>query len=132
MLQTDEHPLKTLWRPVSGWLAMFGVGYAVLSPLASWIAALYGLPALPELSLDVLIFVATSLLGLGTMRTAEKMTVTRTPGALNLIVQDRLQKGRMETFTRTQALMKTAESKHAAESASDTASEPTPKASGID
>lgn len=63
------------WRPFIGWVC--GVGLAVqflVNPLATWIATLAGHPiAFPVLDLGTLLTLLLGMLGLGTMRTFEKV-----------------------------------------------------------
>ena len=63
------------WRPFVGWVC--GTGLAVqflVAPLASWAAALYGHAiAFPSLDMGTLMTLLGGLLGLGCMRTAEKL-----------------------------------------------------------
>ena len=63
------------WRPFVGWVC--GTGLAVqflVAPLASWAAALYGHAiAFPSLDMGTLMTLLGGLLGLGGMRTAEKL-----------------------------------------------------------
>lgn len=52
------------WRPCCGWICVVGLGYsAVLAPVAH----------LPTADSSVLISILTGMLGLGTLRTAEKV-----------------------------------------------------------
>ena len=63
------------WRPFVGWVC--GTGLAVqflVAPLASWAAALYGHAiAFPSLDMGTLMTLLGGLLGLGGLRTAEKL-----------------------------------------------------------
>lgn len=64
------------WRPFIGWVC--GVGFAyhyVLQPFMVFIAAYAGLelPALPEFDMTALQTVLMGMLGLGALRTAEKV-----------------------------------------------------------
>jgi hypothetical protein len=62
------------WRPGFGWAGVAGFVYAVIfHPLLSWAASIRGWPAPPELNLDLLWVLITGLLGLGSLRTVEKM-----------------------------------------------------------
>jgi len=62
------------WRPFVGWVC--GTGLAVqflVAPVATWAAALLGhAVAFPSLDMGTLLTLLGGLLGLGTMRTAEK------------------------------------------------------------
>ncbi|MBB4212544.1 hypothetical protein CCR85_13200 [Rhodothalassium salexigens] len=64
------------WRPFIGWVCGMGFLWAFLGhPLFEWIVALRGLdiPA-PAIATDHLMELVLALLGLGTLRTAEKMS----------------------------------------------------------
>ena len=52
------------WRPAAGWLGVFGLAYNAI------IAPLFGLPMSPDNTLELLLY---GLLGLGGLRTVEKM-----------------------------------------------------------
>jgi hypothetical protein len=62
------------WRPAFGWCGAAGFLYATIGqPVMAWVGAVKGWPAPPELNMDLLWVVVTGLLGLGGLRTAEKM-----------------------------------------------------------
>lgn len=62
------------WRPAFGWACCAGFVYAtVVQPLLAWLAAARGWPAPPELNIDLLWTVTTGLLGIGGLRTFEKL-----------------------------------------------------------
>lgn len=63
------------WRPFIGWICGFGLAFAFLiSPLFTWLAALFGHPIkFPELDLGTLMTLLLGMLGLGGMRTFEKV-----------------------------------------------------------
>lgn len=64
------------WRPTVGYLCCAGLGYTfLLQPLLPWFAALLGLavPALPALDTNVLMTLLLGMLGIGGLRTAEKI-----------------------------------------------------------
>lgn len=74
--------LKSGWRPMVGWVCVFGLSYTfVLKPLLPWILQVGALifdrvstvPPLPEIPMGDLIVLLGGLLGLGTMRTVEKL-----------------------------------------------------------
>ena len=70
------HPsvLVAGWRPGFGWAGVAGFTYAtILQPLLSWLAAVKGWPAPPELNLDLLWVVITGMLGIGGLRSIEKV-----------------------------------------------------------
>lgn len=62
------------WRPFFGWAGGVGFIYAtVLQPLLSWGAAVKGWPAPPTLNLDLMWVVITGMLGIGGLRSIEKV-----------------------------------------------------------
>ena len=62
------------WRPAFGWCGAFGFLYATIGqPLIAWVAQIKGYPQPPTLNIDLLWVVVTGLLGLGTMRSVEKV-----------------------------------------------------------
>lgn len=64
------------WRPAVGWICAFGLAYAViLKPFIEFIAGLFGYAgAFPLIAGDILNTTLWGMLGLGAMRTAEKIT----------------------------------------------------------
>lgn len=61
------------WRPFFGWAGGFGFLYATIGqPLLTWVGAIKGWPAPPELNLDLLWVVVCGMLGIGGLRTFEK------------------------------------------------------------
>lgn len=64
------------WRPAVGWICALAMGYQyVLRDLLAWALAVWA-PAItppPALALDAMMTVLMGLLGLGAMRTVEKM-----------------------------------------------------------
>lgn len=63
------------WRPFIGWVCAFSYGYAfLLGPIATQVATAngYSLP-LPPIDMDNMLFVLGGLLGLGGLRTFEKV-----------------------------------------------------------
>jgi len=63
------------WRPAIGWIcgAGFGVQF-VIGPLAEWGSALYGHPVkFPQMDTGTMMPLLLGMLGLGGMRTAEKI-----------------------------------------------------------
>lgn len=68
------------WRPFVGWVC--GAGFAmqfVVGPLLTWGSTLYGKPVtLPPLDIETLLTLLAGMLGLGGLRTFEKVkTVAR-------------------------------------------------------
>jgi hypothetical protein len=65
---------KSGWRPAVGWTCVCGLIYTYIgNPLLSWYSASHGLAAPPQLDLGTLITLLGGLLGLGTLRTQEKL-----------------------------------------------------------
>lgn len=63
------------WRPGIGWVCGSALAFQfVLGPLMTWVAALAGHPiVVPKLDMGDLITLLLGMLGLGSMRTAEKI-----------------------------------------------------------
>lgn len=62
------------WRPGFGWAGVAGFTYAtILQPLLAWFGSIHGWPAPPALNLDLLWVVVTGLLGIGGLRSVEKL-----------------------------------------------------------
>lgn len=64
------------WRPAVGWVCVLGLGYSYLIyPFLLWYSAAYGqdLHNLPKLETDGLYQLVLAMLGLGTLRTFEKV-----------------------------------------------------------
>lgn len=62
------------WRPFIGWVC--GVAFLctfLVAPFFTWISAMFGGPAFPSLDSSTLMNLTLGLLGLGTMRTVEKV-----------------------------------------------------------
>ncbi len=64
------------WRPATGWACVFGLIYQFLvQPLLPWIVALFGVtvPPLPPIDNETLMVLLTGMLGLGGLRTFERI-----------------------------------------------------------
>jgi len=62
------------WRPGFGWAGVAGFVYAViLQPMLAWLGQIKGWPVPPELNLDLLWVVVTGLIGIGGLRSVEKL-----------------------------------------------------------
>lgn len=64
------------WRPGSGWVCLFGLAYTfVLRPLLPWVLQVCGVtaPALPPIDAAELFVLLGGMLGLGGLRTKEKL-----------------------------------------------------------
>lgn len=72
----DPSLFKSGWRPAVGWMCLAGFGYmALVRPLLPWVLTVTGvqappLPAIDTAEIGALLF---GLLGLGGMRTAERL-----------------------------------------------------------
>ncbi len=75
-------PFVTRWRPSVGWVCVAGLFYTfILKPLLPWVFQVGALavgqksvvPLLPEVPMGDLIVLLTGMLGLGTMRSVEKI-----------------------------------------------------------
>jgi hypothetical protein len=72
--QSDNF-FKSGWRPSVGWICSVAFGlHFVIFPILNWFIMLCGqLPILVPFQMDTLLTVLLGLLGLGTMRTIEKL-----------------------------------------------------------
>lgn len=64
------------WRPATGWACVFGLVYQfLLQPILPWLAAVLGhqVPPLPPIDNETLMVLLTGMLGLGGMRTFERI-----------------------------------------------------------
>lgn len=64
------------WRPATGWACVCGLVYQFLvQPLLPWLLAVLGVsvPPLPPIDNETLMVLLTGMLGLGTMRTFERI-----------------------------------------------------------
>ena len=71
----SENLFKSGWRPAIGWTCTFGLVYNfVLYPFLLWLVAVTGASITPPpLVSDILMELVFALLGLGTLRTFEKI-----------------------------------------------------------
>lgn len=64
------------WRPAVGWTCVFGLAYQfLLQPLLPWIVTVAGghVPPLPAIDNETLMLLLTGMLGLGGLRTFERV-----------------------------------------------------------
>ena len=63
------------WRPSIGWVCAAGLAWAfVLAPIASWTLVVFGIRAeLPAIHTDYLLELVLAMLGIGGLRTFEKL-----------------------------------------------------------
>jgi len=63
------------WRPFVGWVCGGGLVYAFVGqPLLSWASGVYGFAIPPTLDVSTLLTVLGGMLGLGGLRTVEKLS----------------------------------------------------------
>ena len=69
------------WRPAIGWVGAFALCYQfILRPLLVWASTIRSIPVPPELDMKDLIAIVTGMLGLGGMRTIERVQGVITTG----------------------------------------------------
>lgn len=64
------------WRPATGWCCVAGLAYQfILQPVLPWVVALLGaeVPPLPTIDNETLLVLLTGMLGLGGLRTFERV-----------------------------------------------------------
>lgn len=62
------------WRPAVGWVCVIGLLYTYLGqPLLAWGSGIWSVPAPPSLDLGDLLILLGGMLGLGGMRTMERL-----------------------------------------------------------
>ena len=64
------------WRPATGWACVFGLVYQfLLQPLLPWLVSVCGgsVPPLPPIDNETLMVLLTGMLGLGGLRTFERI-----------------------------------------------------------
>jgi hypothetical protein len=62
------------WRPAVGWICVFALGYNfIVQPLLAWVSVMLEFPAPPLASEDLLLTLLGILLGIGGLRTVEKI-----------------------------------------------------------
>ena len=64
------------WRPACGWVCAAGLAYTfLLRPVLPWLASRAGadVQAMPEIDTDTLMVLLTGMLGLGGLRTVERI-----------------------------------------------------------
>jgi hypothetical protein len=64
------------WRPATGWACVFGLVYQFLiQPLLPWLVVVFGgsVPPLPPIDNETLMVLLTGMLGLGGLRTFERI-----------------------------------------------------------
>lgn len=64
------------WRPATGWVCVFGLVYQFLiQPVLPWMVTVFGgsVPPLPPIDNETLMVLLTGMLGLGGLRTFERV-----------------------------------------------------------
>lgn len=62
------------WRPCSGWICNFGLLYTfILQPLLQWLSTIVQIPVPPAIDTNTLTILLGALLGVGTLRTVDKV-----------------------------------------------------------
>lgn len=70
----SPHLLVAGWRPFVGWCCGAGFLWATIGqPVFGWLAAAKGWPAPPQIDTEVLLYVLGGMLGLGGLRSVEKI-----------------------------------------------------------
>lgn len=65
---------KSGWRPGAGWVCVIGLGYQFLAqPLLTWMSSVRGWPIPPVLQIGDLMTLLFGMLGLGALRSKEKL-----------------------------------------------------------
>lgn len=75
-MEAATDPFRGGWRPATGWACVFGLVYQfLLQPILPWIVAVmgYNVPPLPPIDNETLLVLLTGMLGLGGMRTFERI-----------------------------------------------------------
>ena len=62
------------WRPASGWICNVGLAYTfMLQPILSWASTIVHIPVPPAIDTNTLMVLLGSLLGIGGLRTIDKI-----------------------------------------------------------
>jgi hypothetical protein len=70
----SNDPFQRRWRPAVGWVCCAGLAYQFVgAPVLGWTSGIWGWPEPPHLQMGDLITILLGLLGLGGLRTAEKL-----------------------------------------------------------
>ena len=68
------------WRPFVGWVCGIGLALTALSPLLNYFLLIIGAPALPHIDNEALNTILMGMLGLGSLRTVEKVNWNKASG----------------------------------------------------
>lgn len=67
-------PWVSGWRPGAGWCCVAGLAYTfLLQPLLSWASSISEFPVPPSIDTEYLIYLLGAMLGIGGLRTVEKV-----------------------------------------------------------
>jgi hypothetical protein len=70
----SPHLFVAGWRPAVGWCCALGFMWAAIGqPIFAWIGAAKGWPQPPAIDNETLMYVLGGMLGLGTLRSVEKV-----------------------------------------------------------
>lgn len=70
----SDGAFKSGWRPAAGWVCVLGLLYNFIAqPLLTWLSRVYGFDAPPQLDIQELMALLFGMLGLGGLRTHEKI-----------------------------------------------------------
>lgn len=70
----SSNAFTSSWRPAVGWVGVLGLFYSfLLQPILSWVSSIKHIPTPPPLDMTVLFTLLSGILGLGGMRTVEKV-----------------------------------------------------------
>jgi hypothetical protein len=62
------------WRPAVGWVGVAALVAAYIgAPVLTWVSSIYGWPAPPKMDLSDILYLLFGMMGIGTMRTFEKI-----------------------------------------------------------
>lgn len=78
----SDHWFKSYWRPALGWVCVSAFAWHfVIGPIVMYLFSLVGHPVpLPKFEMDALMTILIGMLGLGGMRTAERIAGKIPPG----------------------------------------------------
>lgn len=70
----NPSPWVSGWRPGAGWCCVAGLAYTfLLQPLLSWGSSIWGFQTPPSIDTEYLIYLLGAMLGIGGLRTVEKV-----------------------------------------------------------
>lgn len=75
-IEADKDAFRGGWRPAAGWACSLGLVYDFLMrPILPWVVNVFGasVPPMPGIDVDTLMVLLAGLLGLGGLRTMERV-----------------------------------------------------------